>query len=80
MRYVDHLFLNMLELSTHTIIRFLGFIIPIVAREPIDIRVSPSPETQSTLSLGLDIASPREVGIAPPIAPTKQKSIWTFFS
>ena len=51
----------------------MGFIIPIVAREPIDIRVSPSPETQSTLSLGLDIASPREVGIAPPIAPPNKK-------
>ena len=36
-------------------------------------RVSPSPETQSTLSFGLDIANPRDVGIAPPIAPPNKK-------
>ena len=51
----------------------MGLIVAIVARQPIDIKISPSPETHKTLSLGLDKARPREVGNAPPIAPPNKK-------
>ena len=66
--YIDN-FSKYNELSTQIIIRFLGFIVAIVAKEPIDIKTSPSPETQSIVSLGLARARPKDVGRAPPIAP-----------